>query len=315
MSGTAAPSTSGIQSWHHRGAIGAALLCLLTYAASITTGEADSIGYFAANLLLLALAWILLRHRSRETLLVWPTMAIVALFGGHVAAPRSATLCQGVIVVAFLFVGLTQPRWTSLLLWPIAVLVAWRCYQLPVQQSVVRLVLASVVWLCVAELPASLLSQLHRAQADVHTLASTDPLTGLANRRAWDDWITELLTDRPEVTVLLVDLDHFKAYNDTYGHLAGDDLLVTFAGALTSLAGSGDLAARWGGEEFVVGLCANSAPLAVAERVRHCVPRGQTCSIGMVAARPGESCADVMHRADAALYRAKREGRDRVVAA
>jgi diguanylate cyclase (GGDEF)-like protein len=315
MSSTSSSSASEVRTWHDRGAIGAILLGMLAYAASVSTGEAGSLGYFVANILVLAAAWVLLRRRSRETLLVWPTMVIVALFGGHVAAPRSTMLCQGAIVVAFLFVGLTQPRWTSLLLWPIAVLVAWRCYQLPVQQSVVRLVLASVVWLCVAELPAGLISQLHRAQADVHSLATTDPLTGLSNRRAWDDQMTTLLTSGSAITVLLLDLDHFKVYNDTYGHLAGDDLLVTFAGALTALTGVNDLVARWGGEEFVVGLRDSEDPQAVAERLRCCVPRGQTCSIGLVMARPGESCADVMQRADAALYRAKREGRDRVVAA
>jgi diguanylate cyclase (GGDEF)-like protein len=315
MSSISSYSSSGIRSWHDRGAIGAIMLALLDYAASATTHEADSIGYFAATVAVLAIAWVLLRHRSRELLLVWPTTVVVTLFGAHVVAPRSATLCQGAIVVAFLFVGLTQPRWTSLLLWPIAVLVAWRCYRLPVEQSVVRLMLASVVWLCVAELPAVLIAHLHRAQADFHSLASTDPLTGLANRRAWDDRIAGLLATRSRVAVLLLDLDHFKAYNDTYGHLAGDDLLVTFARALTSLTRPDDLVARWGGEEFVVGLRDGEDPEAVAERLRRCVPRGQTCSIGLVVARPDESGADVMQRADAALYRAKREGRDRVVAA
>jgi diguanylate cyclase (GGDEF)-like protein len=315
MSSAPSYSAAGVRSWHNRGAVGTILLGLICYAASITTHEADSIGYWASDVLVAAAAWVLLRRRSRETLLVWPTLVIVGLYGAHVAAPRSATLCQGAIVVAFVFVGLTQQCWTSLLVWPIAGLVAWQSYHLPVEQSVVRLLLASAVWLCAAELPALLISQLHRAQADFHTLASTDALTRLANRRAWDDRIGELLADRSQVAVLLLDLDHFKTYNDTHGHLAGDDLLVTFARALASLTGPGDLVARWGGEEFAVGLRDADTARVVAERLRRCVPRGQTCSIGLVVARPGESCADVMRRADAALYRAKREGRDRVVAA
>jgi diguanylate cyclase (GGDEF)-like protein len=319
MSSTSPYAASAVRSWHARGAIGTVVLGLICYAASITTHEADSIGYWVANTLVAAAAWVLLRRRSRETLLVWPTLVIIGLYGAHVAAPRSAALCQGAIVVAFLFVGLTQQRWTSLLVWPIAGLVAWQSYRLPIEQSVVRLTLASAVWLCVAELPALLISQLRHAQADVDSLASTDPLTGLANRRGWDDRIAALLAAGSDVAVLLIDLDHFKAYNDTYGHLAGDDLLVTFAEALTAATGRDDVVARWGGEEFAVGLRAGEAPGqaagAVAERLRRCVPRGQTCSIGLVVARPGECGADVMQRADAALYRAKHEGRDRVVAA
>lgn len=315
MSGTSSSSVAGVESWHHRGAVGAVLLGLICYAASIITHEAGSIGYWAANLLVVVVAWALLRRRSRETLLVWPTLVIIGLYGGHLAAPHSATLCQGAIVVAFVFVGLTQSRWTSLLLWPLAGFVAWQCYQLPVEQSLVRLTLASAVWLCVAELPAMLISQLSRARADLDNLASTDALTGLANRRAWEERIAELLAEGSDVAVLLLDLDHFKAYNDAHGHLAGDDLLVTFARELASLAGADDVVARWGGEEFAVGLRDGRAARVVAERMRRCVPGEQTCSIGLALARPGESGTDVLLRADAALYQAKRAGRDRIVAA
>lgn len=148
--------------------------------------------------------------------------------------------------------------------------------------------------------------------------ALTDPLTGLLNRRAWDEQIIELLaevgrTGEP-LTVALMDLDYFKSYNDTNGHSAGDVLLRDFAAAARDALRHTDIFARWGGEEFIVAIPhASAAQVAVIlNRVRACLPPGCTCSIGHTRWAPGEPIGTTIARADAALYDAKRNGRDKL---
>lgn len=152
-------------------------------------------------------------------------------------------------------------------------------------------------------------------------LATVDQLTGLPNRRGWDEHIPQLMatadrTDRPLV-VAMADLDHFKAYNDRRGHVQGDELLGSMATMLRSTLRTSDVAARWGGEEFVLALtdCTDREAAAVLARVRAGVPDGQTVSVGYAAWNGRESASDLVARADAALYAAKNAGRDRVVAA
>jgi two-component system cell cycle response regulator len=170
--------------------------------------------------------------------------------------------------------------------------------------------------------------------ARLEALAHTDPLTQLLNRRALAARLGSEL-DRARrydsvVTLLMVDLDHFKKVNDTHGHLVGDDVLREMAGLLRHEARSVDLVARYGGEEFAVVLPQTGEEGAVrfAERLRDRVashpfradgpgdrtPLSLTASIG-VATFPShrvESVEDLFARADAALYRAKADGRDRV---
>jgi diguanylate cyclase (GGDEF)-like protein len=144
--------------------------------------------------------------------------------------------------------------------------------------------------------------------------ASTDPLTGLPNRRAWDASLTDALRDAVTVTVAILDLDHFKQYNDTYGHPAGDRLLKESAAMWREQLRSGDLLARLGGEEFGLLLlnCDQSRAREVIERLRASVYHDRTCSVGFAEHKPGESAEQVMARADTALYEAKETGRDRV---
>jgi diguanylate cyclase (GGDEF)-like protein len=159
----------------------------------------------------------------------------------------------------------------------------------------------------------------------LHRLSITDPLTGAANRRQFDDaidveWRRAARTQTP-LTLMMIDIDHFKAFNDTRGHQAGDDCLRRVADALRQrLHRAGDLIARYGGEEFAV-LITNvdsAHALELAEGLRHAVEEigMTTISIGVaqrVPSREGEP-DELIRAADAALYAAKNAGRNRVVA-
>ncbi len=150
-------------------------------------------------------------------------------------------------------------------------------------------------------------------------LARTDGLTGLPNRRSWDHQLARATEDaRAEgtsLTVAMIDLDQFKLFNDTHGHLAGDLALKETAAAWTHLLGGNGYVARYGGEEF--GLFIPDAAPGVADalikRVHQSVARGQTCSIGVAEWQPIEQPAQAIARADEALYEAKRAGRNRIV--
>ena len=149
-------------------------------------------------------------------------------------------------------------------------------------------------------------------------LAGTDPLTGLGNRRAWDAALASALAPSDgAVCVLLADFDHFKHYNDEHGHPAGDRLLVETAAAWGDVVRHGDRLARLGGEEFGAVLvdCELAQAEAIAERLRLAVPRGRTASIGIAAWNGLETAAELIDRADEALYAAKAAGRDRAVVA
>jgi len=165
-------------------------------------------------------------------------------------------------------------------------------------------------------------------------LAVTDPLTKLHNRRYLDNHLSALFEESTlrglPVSVLLLDIDHFKSINDTYGHDAGDEVLREFANRVRALTRGIDIVARFGGEEVVVLM--PDTPLegahTVAERIRErigatpfSIHRGTrtveiTVSIGVAARRAEDGEADaLLKRADLALYKAKGDGRDRVVAA
>ena len=167
--------------------------------------------------------------------------------------------------------------------------------------------------------------ELAQAQNQLHALATRDELTGALNRRAILGALDDALQAGARPSVALMDLDHFKLVNDGHGHLVGDTALRRFVlGAVRSLRAD-DRIGRYGGEEFLL-LLATSDPataLAIAERVRRAVAGEAwgdvsaglsiTVSIGLATARDGENVEQLLQRADDALYRAKAEGRDRVV--
>lgn len=165
----------------------------------------------------------------------------------------------------------------------------------------------------------TILSDRSRLVDHLARLSLTDQLTGLPNRRAWDDGLERELAraerSGESICVALLDLDRFKAFNDERGHPAGDALLREAAEAWSELLRASDLLARYGGEEFALVFPAwpLESALAVVDRLRAATPGGLTCSAGLVAWRPGETPEQLTNRADAALYEAKRTGRDRTV--
>jgi diguanylate cyclase (GGDEF)-like protein/PAS domain S-box-containing protein len=157
--------------------------------------------------------------------------------------------------------------------------------------------------------------------AEVRSLAISDALTGLPNRRAIDEVLPRemaraLRTSSP-LCLAIVDIDHFKAYNDAHGHLAGDAALRECAAAWDRELRGEDTILRYGGEEFLVVLpeCDAADAAEIVERLRAATPGGQTCSAGLARWRPGETVDDLIGRADQALYEAKETGRDRLISA
>ncbi|WP_275544420.1 MULTISPECIES: sensor domain-containing diguanylate cyclase [unclassified Pseudomonas] len=169
---------------------------------------------------------------------------------------------------------------------------------------------------------------IRRYQQRIAALATTDSLTDLPNRRGFELHVEQALQeaqrDNSPLCAVLLDLDNFKQINDRHGHLAGDEVLRSFAEQLRAALRQSDILCRWGGEEFIL-LLKNTdrhAAHELAEKLRqHCAeqryPVGSetlqvTVSLGLSQWQPGEALHDLLGRTDRALYRAKQAGRDRV---
>jgi diguanylate cyclase (GGDEF)-like protein/PAS domain S-box-containing protein len=156
---------------------------------------------------------------------------------------------------------------------------------------------------------------------EVQSLAREDALTGLPNRRVLDEALPRELARasraQSPLCLALLDLDRFKDYNDTHGHLAGDEALRESAIAWESNLRGEDLIVRFGGEEFLVLLpnCSLEQAAETVERLRCATPREQTCSAGIACWDFRESPDELVRRADDALYGAKSAGRDQLIAA
>lgn len=167
---------------------------------------------------------------------------------------------------------------------------------------------------------------------DLQRVAALDPLTGLYNRRfgmaRLDDELTRIQRSQAPLSLLIIDLDDFKRLNDSYGHLAGDKMLVHVAGTIRELLRAGDVVMRYGGEEFIVILPGSGLEEArkVAERIRVAISQSQVQVVGhslSVTASLGVACSSddgistaepLLRLADSRLYAAKSGGRDRVIA-
>ena len=238
----------------------------------------------------------------------------VVLFAAYFLSPRQAALQLGVIGVVHALV-LTDRGFNN------AMLTRWTATMLAL--AVAGAVIAHLVGRLRTSLAAHAAAlekgeQLTRLLA---AAANTDELTGVPNRRAWENVFEHEMArarrEGTELCVAILDLDRFKEFNDRYGHPTGDRRLREAAEAWQAELRATDLLARYGGEEFAVLLpdCGPEAAATLIERLRSVTPHDQTVSAGLASWTGGEGAHQLMERADAALYRAKRRGRDRTVLA
>ena len=185
--------------------------------------------------------------------------------------------------------------------------------------------LIAVVWVLARNMEH--LSAAHERVDDLALEATTDPLTGIANRRRLDDELARLIAQSQRhgqpLSAILIDLDHFKDVNDRFGHAAGDEVLVRTVDRIRTATRDADLLGRCGGEEFLLlaSQTDNRAAVAMAERCRRAISQPSaegrhvtvTASLGVATLQPGDDARALMRRVDLAMYSAKSDGRDRVV--
>lgn len=226
-------------------------------------------------------------------------------------APAFAPL-TGLIALCFTYIGLTQPPRTALMMLPVAsvafVLVngGWSV------AVVIRLLIGCCIWSILGELLAHLMVNQAALSVELRTAAHVDVLTGVANRR---DLSLHLATAEPGDALVLCDLDHFKRLNDTLGHHVGDQVLAEFGALLRATLRGRDYCARYGGEEFVLILPATSPEQALTTLARMhehwAVLRPTiTFSAGIAVCNADRGHTETLEAADAALYTAKRAGRN-----
>ena len=181
---------------------------------------------------------------------------------------------------------------------------------------------------------SNMMGELKRDMERIRRQAVTDGLTGLANRKAFDEQIGRMCREGAKeghiFSLIMIDIDHFKAFNDTYGHQVGDQVLRLVAMTLINEVKGQDMAARYGGEEFAILLPGTNidAAQAVAENLRKAVEKkevmnrttgenlGQiTISLGVAQFYETENADELIRRADVALYNSKSKGRNKVVVA
>jgi diguanylate cyclase len=176
------------------------------------------------------------------------------------------------------------------------------------------------------------ISNLQHSLDAIRAESLTDPLTGLGNRkyfdRSIDSAVQSALASGEPLSLLMFDIDHFKSFNDSYGHLTGDQVLRLVGMSLKQTIKGQDITARYGGEEFAVVLpnTALRQALTVADHIRRAVMAKElkkkstgeilgrvTISVGVSMLKPGDDTDSLIERADACLYAAKRNGRNRVI--
>jgi len=239
---------------------------------------------------------------------------------------------------AFIFLSMRSALWLSavvyaatfgVILWHVhrGDMALWPAYLPPMMNN---LAVAQVVYVIVLIGISRLRAEAYRNEAKLDLLrqmASTDPLTGLLNRRAMgrqlDAAMSLVRRGGPPMSIILIDVDHFKRINDEGGHARGDDVLVEVASRLQAQLRLSDALARWGGEEFLVLATATpAAPAAeLAERLQQALAGRAfaggghvTASLGVAQARAEDSVDALVRRADDLLYAAKHAGRNRVCA-
>ncbi len=287
------------------------VICTIWLLAPSPRAIESLVGAFAvATLIGLMVTMLPWERLPRLALLVYPALAVGALGCGALGATSVSSSYNGLFVLVFIYVGLTQSRGVPLACLPIAVPAYILCGGKLTPQVEVKLPIAIGIWLLVGELLASRSAHTRRRDVQLTTAASTDSLTGLRNRRDLPSMLSAL---QPGDGVVLVDLDHFKQINDVHGHAAGDRVLAEFGAVLRAVIRGGDMAVRYGGEEILLLLPRSGVDGAevMLARLRGCwrSPVRPTFSAGVAVHDHGPADATIQ-RADLALYRAKQAGRD-----
>lgn len=279
--------------------------------------SAESVG-LVASVGVLVLAWWLLPWegipRAAQALLPMGVIAVVVAMQ-LLARPNDVDLAALMIVPVLWSAAYGTPREAAIVTGAAVACITALQLAGAAQGSAIGL----TGWTEVVALAGGLLlMSVFTVTARAH--ARTDPLTGAANRRAWDE-IVGLELDRARrhptpISVAIIDLDEFKRFNDSHGHAAGDRHLAACASAWRRCLRAHDVLARLGGEEFAVLLVgADGDAENVANRLIRAVPGRESCSIGLARWDGAESPAALMARADDALYQAKAAGRARVATA
>jgi diguanylate cyclase (GGDEF)-like protein len=266
---------------------------------------------------------------------LWPTIPMAGLWSA--------------CVVTFLMLGNLQVIWRQrshlrrLILWPTLVSISGICLGLLLRIGLLLLSLSSEThvegWYYLSNLTGLLVVMIggigmamsfwllitDRMVYALRQIAERDPLTGIFNRRGFQRTVDQLLARQPNtLTVMMLDIDHFKRVNDRFGHAAGDQVLVCMGDILRDALRASDIFARLGGEEFCVVMHDRSLHTAkdVGERIRRRFARRTalleaasacTLSVGVAYGEAGQySLAELMARADLALYRCKASGRDQL---
>ena len=242
---------------------------------------------------------VMLRTGAQGSTLVFEPLLTLPIFwlalyhpGRHLAAGVAVVL--GIVLASLALQDTSGRDWPEVVFWPVA---------------------AGALGAAVHRFVDRVRSQ----HTTLELLARTDPLTGCGNRRAWHEELDHHLALAARlghtVTVAMLDLDHFKEWNDTHGHQAGDRMLHDLVAAWEEVLREVDVLARLGGDEFAVLLPGADPAVAEAavERLRSVVPPPLSCSAGLASWNGEEPPADFIARADQALYQAKRDGRNRTV--
>lgn len=302
--------------WHRRGGLRYAIGLVIMLIATVVTGNFSVrvvLALLGAGLVAMTLFAVMVRGGladRRWSLILWPVATCSAMSVLHTVSDATAGLLVGLIVLAFQFVGITQPPGTGLwFLLPAAFLLV-QVLGLDANQALVRVPIAMLVWTVVSEAPSRLLGELRDKQRALEQLATKDALTGLLNRSRLE---AHLESAGESSAVAVIDLDNFKEFNDAHGHIAGDLALMDFAEGLRANTRAVDAVFRYGGEEFLV-IFPRTAISEAAETLDRFAgvwashDSGVTFSAGV--AKGG---SDAVIAADSLLYKAKREGRARVL--
>jgi diguanylate cyclase (GGDEF)-like protein len=258
-------------------------------------------------------AGILVLGSETRAARAWPAIAglsALAVMGASTSGLGAAF--GGFFTLIFVYVGLTQPTWTSVALVPLAA-AGWLETNRPITHVVVaRMPIAVALWIFLGELLSRFTAERDRDKRLLTEQATRDALTGLRNRHGLDQLLADM---HGGDAIAFVDVDYFKALNDRGGHEAGDRALADLGQAVRDTLRSTDTAIRYGGEEILILLPATSADdaVAVVERVRTAwslVHPEVTFSAGVAVVGPTGG-AEATRQADSALYLAKERGRNR----